>query len=86
MKYAILLSTLLATSAQAWDTNQQNFGMRQNTQQNQAWNNMVREQNRPRIEHSTGNIFGGENFYGNKGYMGHSQPNVHGGRNFYWNY
>ena len=29
------------------------------------------------------NIFGGEDFYDNGGYIGYSAPNIHGGRDFY---
>ena len=29
------------------------------------------------------NVFGGEDYYGTRGYMGRSIPNAHGGRDFY---
>ena len=83
MKYTILLTALLATSAQAWEYNQQSFGMKPNTPQNQMWNNMIRQQQRPRVTHTMPNIHGGEDFYGNRGFMGHTMPNIHGGRDFY---
>lgn len=97
MKYAILLIALVTTTAQAWDTlgDGYTYGRRN---QFDTWNpghspygqalrdNYLQKLNRPKITHSTPNIFGGEDFYGNQGYMGHSQPNIFGGRNFHWNY
>ena len=87
MKYLIIALSLFSASAFAW--NQQIYtppGVKDSYDGGKAWRRAVAESNRPRTTHSMPNVFGGEDYYGNRGYMGRSIPNVHGGRDFYSNY
>ena len=90
MKYFIILLSLFAVPAHAQQTGFPHTGsnnMYSATPEHRAKMRYYHEQSSvPRTTHSMPNIFGGEDFYGNRGYMGRSMPNVHGGRDFYRNY
>lgn len=87
MRYTLLLLCIIAFSANGsgWDPGAPYTppGMHDSYDGGARWQEYVQDAYKPRITHSRRNIFGGEDFYGNKGFMGRSRPNVFGGRDFY---